>query len=103
MPATAERRDPVPLPFKSPESVVDPVPPFDTESVPVKRLKPIDVVATTDPFTFVERIAFGMLEIAKVVEVAVVRVVPPLKMLVLEKVLLVVVEKREVKTPVVLL
>ena len=48
----------------------------------------------------VERREFGMEVMAKEVEVAVVRVVPPLKMLVLEKVLAVVVEKAVVKTPV---
>src|SRR3954447_8677795 len=55
MPATAVRSEPVPLPFKSPESVVDPVPPCDTPSVPEMKLKPTEVVATTSPFWSVAR------------------------------------------------
>ena len=43
------------MPFKSPVSVVDPVPPLPTPSVPVSTFVPIDVVATTLPVVSVER------------------------------------------------
>ena len=66
----------------------------------VRRLVPIEVVATTEPFAFVERIAFVILVIAKLEVVALVNVVVPLKVLIPEKVLSVVVEKAVVKTPV---
>ena len=61
------------------------------------------VVAMIEPFALVERIALGMVVMAKVEEVALVSVVFPLKTLDPEKVLAVVVEKLVEKTPVELL
>ena len=79
---------PTPLPTKMPESVVDPVPPFPTPRVPVRKLVPILVVATMEPLALVERSLLVRLEMAKDEEVALVRVVDPLKVLIPEKVLL---------------
>ena len=45
----ALRSEPVPLPTRSPVSVVEPVPPFATPSVPVRLFTPIDVVAIIFP------------------------------------------------------
>ena len=71
--------------------------------LPVRRLVPMEVVAMIEPFALVERIALGMVVMAKVEEVALVSVVFPLKTLDPEKVLAVVVEKLVEKTPVELL
>ena len=54
----------------------------------------------TEPFALVESSALGMLVSAKLDEVALASVVLPVKVLVLEKVFAVVVEKAVVKTPV---
>src|SRR5665213_2110710 len=43
-----------PFPRRMPFRVVEPVPPFPTPRVPVRRLVPIDVVATTWPEALVE-------------------------------------------------
>ena len=69
---------PVPLPVKMPPRVVDAVPPCATPSVPVKRLKPIEVVATIDPFAFVERIELGIEVMANAEDVAFAKVDAPL-------------------------
>ena len=60
----------VPLPMRIPESVVEPVPPLRIPRVPVKRLVPMDVVATIDPFALVERSELVMLVMARLVVVA---------------------------------
>ena len=51
-----------PFPRRMPFRVVEPVPPFPTPRVPVRRLVPIDVVATTWPLALVERIALEIPE-----------------------------------------
>jgi hypothetical protein len=68
--------------------------------LPVRRLVPTDVVATTEPCALVERSELWSEVTAKAEEVAFVRVTLPLKVLVLLKVLVVVVEKAVAKTPV---
>ena len=78
-------RAPVPLPIRSPVKVVEPVPPCATESDPAKRLKPILVVATTDPFALVERRELVRLVIANVVLVALVKLFDPVKELLSER------------------
>ena len=60
----------VPLPTRIPESVEEPVPPFPTPNVPVRRLVPILVVAMTLPFASVERTLLVRFVIANDVEVA---------------------------------
>ena len=55
---------------------------------PVRRLAPIDVVATTEPLALTERSELERLEIAKADEVALANVVAPVKVLTPEKVLL---------------
>ena len=58
--ATGVYAVPPALPMRRPLAVTDerPVPPFDTPSVPVRRLVPMDVVATTCPVLFVLRRPF---------------------------------------------
>ena len=62
--------EPVPLPVSRPPSVVEPVPPFPTPKVPVRRLVPIEVVATTAPEALVERRELGREVMAREVVVA---------------------------------
>ena len=70
----------VPLPRTRPYEKDDaPVPPLPTPSVPVRRFVPIEVVAMMEPFALVERMALGMVVMAKAVEVAVASVVCPEK------------------------
>jgi hypothetical protein len=45
----------VPLPVRSPPSVVEAVPPFATATAPERKLAPIEVVATIAPAPFVSR------------------------------------------------
>ncbi len=53
MPATAVSRAPVPFPLRRPESVVEPVPPFATERVPVmSEVRLIREVETTPALAF---------------------------------------------------
>jgi len=51
--------EPVPLPVSRPPRVVEPVPPFPTPRVPVRRLVPMEVVATMAPEELVERRELG--------------------------------------------
>jgi hypothetical protein len=58
LPMEAEVTAPVPLPERMPPKVVDAVPPCATPRVPVMKLKPTEVVATTCPSALVERSEF---------------------------------------------
>jgi len=80
--------------------VPQPVPPFATPRMPLSRLVPIEVVATTEPFAFVESKALVMFPIAKLLVVALVSVTLPLNVLAPEYTLSVVVEKKVLKMPV---
>ena len=75
----AERMLPVPLPSKSPVSVVEPVPPFDTESA-VPRFK-----LPKDAFCAKRFVDDAVVE-KKFVEVAFPKMLPPLQVLLLESV-----------------
>jgi hypothetical protein len=70
LPTVRELSALVPLPKRIPVSVVEPVPPFPTPKVPVRRLVPIEVVATTAPEALVERRELGREVMAREVVVA---------------------------------
>ena len=54
----AVKSEPVPLPTRRPESVVEPVPPFATGSIPVRLFTPMDDVAIILPLLSVARTEF---------------------------------------------
>lgn len=74
MPADAAVNAEVPFPFTRPVSVVAPVPPFATPRVPVRRLVPIDEVATTLPVLSVPKraevrpVKYGLPEMVRAVD-----------------------------------